>query len=34
VAGESADIVRNEKVGLVFKPEDAQQLVSQLQQLR
>lgn len=34
VAGESAEIVRREDVGIVFKPEDAQQLAAELQRLR
>lgn len=34
VAGESADIVRNEKAGIVFEPENAEQLVSLLKLLR
>ncbi|CAG0956788.1 2-deoxystreptamine glucosyltransferase [Gammaproteobacteria bacterium] len=34
VAGESADIVRQEDVGLVFEPEDAGQLAAQLRRLQ
>ena len=34
VAGESADIVRNEGVGMVFEPENAEQLVTHLQTLQ
>ncbi|MEI6336344.1 MAG: glycosyltransferase family 4 protein [Methylococcaceae bacterium] len=34
VAGESADIVREEGVGIVFEPENAAQLVEHLQSLR
>ena len=34
VEGESADIVRTEGVGLVFKPEDAAHLAAHLQKLR
>ncbi|WP_204799137.1 glycosyltransferase family 4 protein [Nitrosomonas nitrosa] len=34
VAGESADIVRNEGVGIVFEPENATQLIADLMQMR
>lgn len=34
VAGESADIVRNEGVGIVFEPENATQLIAGLMQMR
>ncbi|MCW5597964.1 MAG: glycosyltransferase, partial [Nitrosomonas sp.] len=34
VAGESADIVRNEDVGIVFEPENATQLIAGLMQMR
>ncbi len=34
VAGESADIVRDEQVGIVFEPENAAQLVESLQFMR
>lgn len=34
VAGESADIVRNEGVGIVFEPENATQLIASLMHMR
>lgn len=34
VAGESADIVRNDSVGIVFEPENAAQLIAGLMQMR